>query len=181
MRLWLLGLGLLALGGCQRGGGEGDLLVHWSRGSDSGQRARLLARGLAHWCEGPGMMEVIALGNDTGVAIAIYPQGKLSAGEYPVRPPLDSLTRPRATLALRLLGLNLIHGYYGTSGSVRIREADGVVSGNLEARLQELSGGTIELEGEFRRLAVTADSAGCPPGAVPGPAPAPASPDTSLR
>lgn len=181
MRWRVAAVGALVLAGCQRTGGEGDLLVHWHPSIDSVSRAQLLAPGRANWCEDAGLLAVMALGNDTGFAFVLYPEGIPAPGEYPVRPPSDTLTRPRVALALRLLGLNQVKGFYGTSGTVRIREADRMLSGDIEAHLKGLQGMELELDGGFRRLSITSDTAGCPPPRASPPAPAPAPADTSLR
>jgi hypothetical protein len=144
----------------------GRLEARWT-GSDTGQISALAA---AEWCDGQRRLEIRAIGGDTGVALAIYPNVVLSPDTYPVAEPAgrDSVV-PSARVGLRWFGATAIKGFQGDSGIVVLERTDsGQLSGNVGARARSVSNNDrVTVTGEFRNLTVVDQVRGC----IPEPSP----------
>ena len=156
----------LFLSACGRGdaGGSGRILVSWT-GADTG---RLETRAFARWCAEDSVLEIVGEAGDSGVAVALFPQGDtVLPGVVPLGPPGSGRARPRGGVALRWFGENMIAGYYTLSGIVTVEESPGL-AGRIEATVKNaMDGRQLTVAGEFEGLAITRSSVAC------------ASPDTS--
>jgi hypothetical protein len=153
-----LAVGLAAsvlLAGCNRQEtGAGRIEVSWT-GSDTG---RIAAPAVAHWCASDSTLEITGIEADSGAALALFPADTVIAGRYPVGSPTRDLTRPRAGVALRRFGENMVLGYYSRSGVVSLDSLD-PYAGTVEATLQNLSSGEqVTLSGGFHGIRLSADS-----------------------
>lgn len=139
-----------------------SLEVRWT-GSDTGQ---ISAPAAAEWCDGQRRLEIRAMGGDTGVALALYPNVILSPDSYPVVAPAkrDSVI-PSARVGLRWFGATAIKGFQGDSGTVVLERTDSAqLSGNLSVRASSISNNErVTLTGEFRNLTVVDQVRGCNP------------------
>ena len=78
----------------------------------------------AQWCPERRFAEVLGIGGDTGVAIAIRELDSITPGRYPaVLPDSADTTAPSATVALRFLSRTSISGYQSDSGEVTLARA----------------------------------------------------------
>lgn len=139
-----------------------SLEVGWT-GSDTGQMS---APAVAEWCDEQRRLEIRALGGDTGVALAIYPNVILSPDSYPVVAPVprDSVV-PSARVGLRWFAATAIKGFQGDSGTVVLERTDsGRLSGKLGVRARSVSNTErVTVTGEFRNLTVLDQVRGCIP------------------
>lgn len=137
---------------CQRGDGKGGdrLALRWS-GSDSGA---VKLRAHAGWCEEGARLEVIAVRDDQGFGLAIYPDGPLAAGEFPAFDPgIDTAHRPGASLAARWYTDAAIVGYQSDSGRLSLTRAAEGYGAEFGFRLRSLDGeDTLRMTGRFREL-----------------------------
>lgn len=159
------------LAGCKgKESGAGTIDVSWI-GSDTG---RIAAPAVAHWCAGDSTLEIIGIAADSGAALALFPADTVTPGKYPVGSPTRDLTRPRAGVALRRFGENMVLGYYSRSGVVSLDSLD-PFAGTVEATLQNLSSGEqVTLSGGFHGIRLSADSS-CRPRPESNP------PDSGIR
>jgi hypothetical protein len=167
-------LGLMALVSCgRRPVEEGPrIAVRWT-GSDSG---KIDARASAEWCDTLGLLEIRGLRGDSGVGIAVYPQGALRPGRYRVlRPEVADTSRPAAAVALRWFAATSIRGFKGESGAVVLeRSAAGTYSGHLEAYTRSVTDNArLTVRGTLLGLTARPARSGC--------VPRPAHPDSGTR
>jgi len=151
-------------GGCKArdAGGLGGprLEVRWT-GADT---AAFGARATAEWCDSLNLLEIRAVGGDTGVGLALYPRGGIEPGTYPIRrPEVADTTPPAAALALRWFSQAVVQGFQGDSGEVALRRApDGALSGRFTAAIRAVSGsGRLNLTGSFDGLRPRPATRGC--------------------
>lgn len=143
------------LAGCNAGERGGVIDVSWT-GSDTG---RIAAPAVAHWCAADSTLEIIGIAADSGAALALFPADTVIPGKYPVGNPTEDLSRPRAGVALRRFGENMVLGYYSRSGLVSLDSLH-PYAGTIEATLQNLSSGEqVSVSGRFHGIALSADSA----------------------
>ena len=149
---------VLLVSACGRGkDGRGRIELGWT-GADTG---RLSVPATAQWCPADTALEVSGVEGDSGVAVAIFPADTIAAGVYPVGAPRQGLARPRAGIALRRFGENLILGYYSLSGTVTVDTAS-PLHGALQATLKNLNTGEqVNVSGSFRGLAIEPGTAMC--------------------
>jgi hypothetical protein len=157
-------LGLMAMVSCgRRPVEEGPrIAVRWT-GSDSG---KIDARASAEWCDTLGLLEIRGLRGDTGVGIAVYPQGALRPGRYRVlRPEVADTSRPAAAVALRWFAVTSIRGFKGESGEVVLeRSAAGTYSGHIEAYTRSVTDNArLTLRGTLGGLTARPARSGCVP------------------
>jgi len=141
-------------GGCSR------MQAHWT-GADT---AAVAAPATAEWCDSLRMLEVRAIAADTGVALAIYPQGGITPGTYPVRPPETARAAPpSAAVAVRWYSRTAVKGFQGTSGALSLRRAaDGTLAGSFSAKAKAANGGAgLTLTGSFEGLRARPATRGC--------------------
>lgn len=158
----LVAIGLAA--GCRAGevgeGGGGRLQARWT-GADT---AAVAAPATAEWCDSLRMLEVRAIAADTGVALAIYPQGGIAPGTYPVRPPETARgAPPSVAIALRWYSRTAVMGFQGSSGELSLRRAaDGSLAGGFTAKAMAVNGGAgLTLTGSFEGLRARPAPRGC--------------------
>jgi len=136
------------------------LEVAWA-GSDT---ATFSAPATAEWCDSLRMLEIRALGSDTGVSLIVYPVGPVGPGRYPVRVPEGADTaRPSSAVGLRWFAANLVRGFQGNSGAVLLRKAsEGTVSGEFDAAAGSVTDDRrLTLRGSFHGLRIRAAERGC--------------------
>ena len=156
-RLGLI-LPLLLLIGCgkQKEGG-GRLEITWT-GADTG---RLETPATARWCAADTTLEVVGIEADSGGAVAIFPPDTVTPGVYPVGAPGQDMARPRAGVAMRKFGENLILGYYSLSGTVTV-DSGSPLHGSLQATLKSVNtGDQVIVTGSFSGLVVEPGGATC--------------------
>ena len=137
--------------------GHGRIELGWT-GADTG---KLNFPATAQWCPADTALEVSGIEGDSGVAVAIFPADTIAPGVYPVGAPGQGLARPRAGVALRRFGENLILGYYSLSGTVTV-DTGSPLHGALQATLKNLnSGEQVNVTGSFRGLAIEPGTAMC--------------------
>ena len=144
----------------------GRLEVRWSGSSTGG----LTAPASAEWCGRRQVLQVRAVHGDTGVALALYPGKAVKPGVYPVVDPVraESLP-PAAAVAARWLSKNLVQGFRGDSGQVRLdASGSGRYSGTVTARIRSVvDTQRVALTGTFRDLLIRPDTVSCEPGDMP--------------
>jgi hypothetical protein len=120
--------------------------AHWT-GADTGS---LHGTATARWCAESRFGELLGVGGDTGIAIAIRHADSLGAGRYPaVLPDSADTTAASATVALRLLGRTSVTGYQSDSGWVTLeRLADNRLAARFDVKAKVLGAvGRIHLRG----------------------------------
>ena len=157
-------LGLMAMVSCgRRPVEEGPrIAVRWT-GSDSG---KIDARASAEWCDTLGLLEIRGLRGDTGVGVAVYPQGALRPGRYRVlRPEVADTSRPAAAVALRWFAETSIRGFRAESGAVVLEQsAPGMYAGRLEAFTKSVTDNAhVTVRGTLHELRVRPARSGCVP------------------
>jgi hypothetical protein len=146
---WIVPLLIIAACSKEREG-PGRLEVGWT-GTDSG---RLNVAATAQWCPVDSTLEITGIEGDSGVAVAIFPVDTIRPGVYPAGAPGQGMARPRAGVAFRRFGENLILGYYSMSGTVTV-DSGFPLHGSLQATLKSVNtGDQVNLSGGFRGLAV---------------------------
>jgi hypothetical protein len=136
------------------------LELAWT-GSDT---ATFSAPATAEWCDSLRMLEIRALGSDTGVSLVLYPAGPVGSGRYPVRAPAGADSAPPSSaLGLRWFSANVVRGFQGDSGAVRLKESSGgAVSGEFDATAASVTDERrLTLRGTFHGLRVRAAKRGC--------------------
>jgi hypothetical protein len=104
------------------------------------------------------------------VALAVYPGKALEAGVYRVVDPVKAESvPPAASVALRVLTQNLVQGFQGDTGRVKLDSStSGRFSGSVTARARSVvDTQRISLSGTFVDLRVVPDTAGCSPPELP--------------
>ena len=138
---------------------DARLALDWT-GADTG---RLEAPATARWCPADTTLEIAGVEADSGVAVAIFPPDSIAPGVYPVGAPGQVMARPRAGIALRRFGENLVLGYYSLSGTVTV-DSGAPLHGSLQATLKGVnSGDQVNVSGSFNGLAVEAGGLTCRP------------------
>jgi hypothetical protein len=168
---WWIAPGLIGALACASGDPAGpqggSLQVEWV-GADTG---KLSAPAVAEWCDSLRLLELRAIGGDTGIALLLYPSdsgtpsGTVAPGDYPVVPPqrADS-TRPAAAVALRWFAETSIRGFRGDSGTVVLESIgpDAARAGRFSARLRSATEGSrLTVTGSFKGLTVTPAPPAC--------------------
>lgn len=158
-------LGALAsLAACNAGGtkGQGQLSASW-RGGDSGQ---LAAPATASWCATGGLLEIMAIAGDSGVAVLVYPTDGVRSGTFTV---VDPLRQPvhagGAALAARWPAAENIIGWRGVSGTVHLKVDGGSLAGDMEGMMLRPGppSESLTFKGTFAALRADSGPAACPP------------------
>jgi hypothetical protein len=156
----------------------GRIEVSW-KGSSSGSWS---APAAAEWCGYRQVLQIRAVRQDTGVALALYPGQAVRPGTFPVAEPARAESLPPAAgVAVRWLAKNQVQGYQGDSGQVKLeRSGSGRYSGDFAARVRSVvDTQRVSLSGTFRDLVIARDTVGCQPGDMP-PAEAAEAADTAV-
>lgn len=155
-RLGLIMLLLMALA-CSKDKEVGQVAMSWT-GADTG---RLEAPATARWCAADTALEIVGIAADSGAGVAIFPPDTITPGVYPVGPPGGGMARPRAAVALRRFGENLILGHYSLSGIVTV-DTGSPLHGSLQATLKDVNTGEqLNVTGTFSGLVVEPGEATC--------------------
>jgi hypothetical protein len=120
----------------------------------------------ATWCEVRHLLEIRSIRGDTGIALALYPKRRLTAGTYQILEPAKAESVPPAAgVAVRWLARNVVQGFRGDSGQVELeRSGTGRLSGQLHARARSVvDTQRITLTASFRDLTPWPDTLGCTP------------------
>jgi hypothetical protein len=136
--------------------------VRWT-GSKDGS---MTAPASATWCDVQRLLEIRSIRGDTGVALALYPTRRLTAGSYRILEPAKAESLPPAAgVAVRWLARNVVQGFRGDSGEVQLeRSRTGRLSGQVRARARSvIDTERIMLTASFRDLTPGPDSLGCTP------------------
>lgn len=156
-RLGLMVLLVLIAACSKEKGARGRLEVGWT-GPDTGA---LNVPATAQWCPADSALEISGIEGDSGVAVAIFPADTMKPGVYPAGPPGEGMARPRAGIALRRFGENLILGYYSMSGTVTV-DSGSPLNGSLQATLKSVNtGDQVNVTGSFRGLVIEPGDAMC--------------------
>jgi hypothetical protein len=138
-----------------------DLNVEWA-GTEQGHFVGRLA---ATHCRETGIVELIALRGDTGIAGALFlaDSSKLASGVYPV---FISTTvtepRPGALAAARWFTSTLVAAYEAIGGVIQVESGDTVLSGKLDLHMQSVERqDTLHLTGRFDRVRVVRADTSC--------------------
>jgi hypothetical protein len=150
----------------------GSLQVEWV-GSDTG---KLVAPVVAEWCDSLGLLELRAIGGDTGVALVLYPPDSVGSpdslppGKYPIVPPqrADS-RRPASAVALRWFAETSIRGFRAESGLLTLESAGaGTGAGRFSGSLKSTTEGSrLSILGTFKGLTITPAPSDCAGRATP--------------
>jgi hypothetical protein len=155
-------LGLACEPGNQLPDGPGEMTVQWT-GSVDGS---MTAPASATWCEVQRLLEIRSIRGDTGIALALYPTRKPTAGSYPILEPARAESLPPAAgVAVRWLARNVVQGFRGDSGRLQLeRSSSGKLSGQLQARARSVvDTQRIRLTADFRNLTPRPDTLNCTP------------------
>jgi hypothetical protein len=164
--LVLLLLGLTACRARNPSDDVGHLELRWN----GPQAGSLSGPATAGWCAQRKVLQVRVIRGDTGVALAVYPGKALEAGVYRVVDPVKAESvPPAASVALRVLTQNLVQGFQGDTGRVKLDSStSGRFSGSVTARARSVvDTQRISLSGTFVDLRVVPDTAGCSPPELP--------------
>lgn len=142
-------------------GSSGTLAATWI-GADTG---RFSGRARAVWCPGSRTLEIIAIKEDAGVGLVLYPLTDLHPAEFPAFDvSRDSVRRPGAAVAMRWFTESAIKAYRSDSGTVTLQQVGDRAAGLFAVHLRPLTGsGGIDLHGTFRAVPMGPDSARCAP------------------
>jgi hypothetical protein len=156
---------VLLTAGCGHSGGGPYLSASWT-GSDTG---RIAARAVASWCPVANRLEVKAVQEDVGFALAIYPEKDLASGEFPVFDPgIDTVHRPGAAGVTRWFTEKQLQGYQSDSGGVTLARSGDKLQLQFRLRMRSLGGeGTIRATGRATGLV----PGSCPADSVPNASP----------
>lgn len=149
---------LVLIAACSKGkDARGRLEVGWT-GADTGT---LNVPATAQWCPADSALEISGIAADSGAAVAIFPADTIKPGVYPAGAPGAGMARPRAGVALRRFGENLILGYYSLSGTVTV-DSGSPLNGSLQATLKSVNtGDQVTVTGSFRGLVIEPGGAMC--------------------
>jgi hypothetical protein len=155
---------LAGLSACSGGvaGDQGRLTASW-KGGDSGQ---FVAPANAAWCSVGGLLEIMAIRGDSGIAVLLYPTEGIKSGTFTVIDPLrEPVHAGGAALAARWPAAEQIVGFRGVSGKVSLKVENGELAGNLEGLLLRPGAEAESLHFTATFASVRADSgpAACPP------------------
>ena len=140
--------------GCERNGPS--LRASWN-GPKVG---KLYAAATAAWCPKARHLEVSAIREDVGVAIAVYPEETLGAGSYEAFDPSRyAMQRPGSAAALRWFTEQEVRGYQSDSGVATVTMDDGRYGVEFGYRLV-----SVTLTDTLR---VTGHATGLAPGSCP--------------
>lgn len=157
--------GLLAALSACTGGASGDagrLTAKW-KGGDSGQIA---TSANASWCSVGGLLEIMAIAGDSGIAVLLYPPDGIRSGSFTVIDPLrEPVHAGGAALAARWPAADQIVGFRGVSGKVALRVEGGQLAGDVEGLLLRPGAEAESLHFTANFSAIRADSGptACPP------------------
>jgi len=142
---------------CGHGGGGPYLSASWT-GSDTG---RIAVRAVASWCPVANRLEVKAIQEDVGLALAIYPEVELSSGEFPVFDPgIDTVHRPGAAGVARWFTEKQLQGYQSDSGRMTLARSGDKLQLQFKLRMRSLGG--------EETIRATGRATGLVPGSCPG-------------
>jgi hypothetical protein len=151
---------------CEQRSGQaetaGEMTVQW----DGSRDGSVTAPATASWCEGRRLLEIRSIRGDTGIALALYPGRRITAGTYRiVEPTRAESIPPAAAVAVRWLTRNVVQGFQGDSGQLQLeRSRFGQLSGQVHARARSVvDTQRITLTASFRDLPPRPDSLGCAP------------------
>lgn len=149
-RGWVTVGALAVAAGCSNAEQGPRLAVSWT-GTDTG---KLVAPMSVQWCPGPARLEVMAIREDLGFGLSVYPVEALESGEYPAFDPgVDTIRRPAASGAARWFTEQEILGFQSDSGQVEVTRTGDRVSFRFGLRLRSLSGkDTVRATGETTSL-----------------------------
>jgi hypothetical protein len=174
------------LAACSGGvpGGQSLLSASW-KGVDSGQ---LAAPATAAWCASGGLLEIMAIANDSGVAVLLYPTDGLRSGSFAVVDPLHQRVHAgAAALGARWTSEEAIVGFRGVSGGVRLRVENGSLAGDMDAKMLRpgFSAESLWFKGSFTGVRADSGPTACPPDSgqrrLPADSAPAASPHDSIR
>ncbi|TFG49016.1 MAG: hypothetical protein E4H38_05565 [Gemmatimonadales bacterium] len=127
---------------------------------DGPKAGKLRAAPTAAWCPRARRLEVGAIREDVGVALAIYPEEALGAGRYEAFDPgRYAMQRPGSAAALRWFTEQEVKGYQSDSGVATVTMEDGKYGVQFGYRLV-----SVTLTDTLR---VTGQATGLIPGACP--------------
>jgi len=165
--LGVLGLTVSCTGRVGRAAhGRERLETRWT-GSDT---SAFSAPATAEWCDTLDLLLIRAISGDTGIGLAVYHDGGIESGSYPIRRPEVAETMPPSAAAgLRWFSKTTIQGFQGDSGELELDNASGGdISGRFTARAHAINGsGRLTLTGSFEGLRVRPATRGCVPRARP--------------
>jgi hypothetical protein len=115
LRAAAVALSAVILLACDRNGPR--LSASW----DGPKAGKLRAAATAAWCPKARRLEVGAIREDVGVALAIYPEETLTAGTYEAFDPgRYAMQRPGSAAALRWFSEQEVKGYQSDSGAATV-------------------------------------------------------------
>jgi hypothetical protein len=138
----------------------GEMTVRWDGSRDGG----MTAPAFATWCEPRRLLEIRSIRGDTGIALALYPPKRITAGAYSIVEPARAESLPPAAgVAVRWLARNIVQGFRGDSGELQLeRSSTGQLSGQVHARARSVvDTQRIRLTASFRDLTPRPDSLNC--------------------
>lgn len=164
MRLFLFtmaGLSVACLPGRRDGPAAGEILIEW-RGA---VRGTFRAPATASVCAETGLVELIAVRGDSGVAFLFFPadSSTLPAGEYRVVvPESPTETRPGVMAALKWYDRDNAFPFVGRHGVIRVEAAGQRTSGTVDAGFQLHEGSdTVRVAGRFVAVPLAQAATGC--------------------
>ncbi|HKV76246.1 MAG TPA: hypothetical protein VJN95_17135 [Gemmatimonadales bacterium] len=162
----MLAAGLILLSvitGCTGGAsGDGRLSARW-KGGDSGQ---LSAPATGAWCSVGGLLEVMAISGDSGMAVLLYPTNGVRSASFSVIDPLRETVHPgAAAVAARWPSAEQIIGYRGVSGTVTLKVENGTLSGEWQGLLLRPGAEreSLHVTGHFDGIKADSSPGACPP------------------
>jgi hypothetical protein len=134
--------------GCDRTGPS--LRASW----DGPKAGKLHAAATAAWCPKARRLEVSAIREDVGVAIAVYPEETLGAGSYEAFDPgRYAMQRPGSAAAARWFTELEVRGYQSDSGVATVTMEDGKYGVQFGYRLVSVTlTDTVRVTGEATGL-----------------------------
>jgi hypothetical protein len=120
----------------------------------------------ATWCEVQRLLEIRSIRGDTGIALALYPTRRPTAGPYRILEPAKAESLPPAAgMAVRWLARNVVQGFRADSGQLQLeRSSTGQLSGQIHARARSVvDTQRIMLTANFRDLIPQPDTLRCTP------------------
>lgn len=145
--------------------GGGSFHASWI-GADTGKLDD--ARPRAAFCEAGNRLELMAVKNDAGVGLVIYPVAEIAAGTYDAfDPEADTTRRPGVTGAARWFSEQEIAAYQSAWGTLELTRHGSTVAGKFAFGMRKLGteDDSIMLDGRF--AGVTPGP--CPPDSVSSP------------
>jgi hypothetical protein len=138
------------------------LEVRWT-GTDT---SAFSAPATAERCDTLDLLQIRAMGGDTGIGLAVYRRGGVQPGSYPIRKPEAAETMPpSAAVGLRWFSRTTIQGFQADSGKLQLDTAGGGgLSGRFTAQAHAITGNAhLKLTGSFEGLRVRPATRGCVP------------------